>query len=154
MKSNDSGAGQLFPVPGKRIAIIGATGSGKTTFSRQLSRVLDIYHVELDSIMWLPNWQKEDWDVVRQQVQQKMDSRGWVCDGNYSKLRDIVWRQADTIIWLDYPFLLVLYRLFIRTMKRVFLRTRLWNNNRESFRKTFFVEGFIISMAVPILSQA
>jgi len=137
LKSNDSGAGQLFPVPGKRIAIIGATGSGKTTFSRQLSRVLDIYHVELDSIMWLPNWQKEDWDVVRQQVQQKMDSRGWVCDGNYSKLRDIVWRQADTIIWLDYPFLLVLYRLFIRTMKRVFLRTRLWNNNRESFRKTF-----------------
>ena len=154
MKSNDSGTGRLFPAPGKRIAIIGATGSGKTTLARQLSRVLGIYHIELDSIMWLPDWQKEDWDVTRQQVQQKMDTSGWVCDGNYSKLRDIIWQQADTIIWLDYPFLLVFFRLFFRTMKRVFLRTRLWNNNRESFQKTFFIEGFIISMVVPILPQA
>ena len=137
MKSNPSGNAQIFPRPGKRIAIVGATGSGKTTLARQLSSVLDLSHVEFDSIMWLPDWQKEEWELIRQQVQQKMDANGWVCDGNYSKLRDIVWQQADTIIWLDYPFLLVFSRLFIRTMKRVFLQTRLWNNNRKSFRKTF-----------------
>jgi energy-coupling factor transporter ATP-binding protein EcfA2 len=128
---------QVFPLPGKRIAIIGATGSGKTTLARQLSGVLPLFHIELDSILWLPNWQKEDWSVVQQLVQQQMEHAGWVTDGNYSKLRNIIWQQADTIIWLDYPFLLVFYRLFIRTMRRVIFRTRLWNNNRESFRNTF-----------------
>lgn len=137
MKSNGSATDLFFPPPGKRIAIIGATGSGKSTLASKLRSVLNLYHIELDSIMWLPNWQKAEWDVIRQQVQQNMEHEGWVCDGNYSKLRDVIWQQADTIIWLDYPFLLVFYRLFIRTMKRVFLRTRLWNNNRESFRLTF-----------------
>ncbi len=137
MESKSSGSDKFFPLPGKRIAIIGATGSGKTTLARKLCNVLCLYHVELDSILWLPNWQKEDWDVVRQQVQQQMEHAGWVTDGNYSKLRNIIWQQADTIIWLDYPFLLVFYRLFIRTMRRVIFRTRLWNNNRESFRNTF-----------------
>ena len=76
MKSKDSEKGLLLPAPGKRIAIIGATGSGKTTLARQLSRVLGIYHIELDAIMWLPGWQKQDWAVTRRQVQQKMDANG------------------------------------------------------------------------------
>ena len=138
MKSKSSGFDPSFPSPGKRIAIVGATGSGKTTLARQLSSTLALYHVELDSILWLPNWQKEDLDVVRLQVQKQLDQASWVCDGNYSKLRDLVWQQADTLIWLDYPFLLVFYRLFIRTIQRVIFRTRLWHNNRESFQNTFF----------------
>ena len=137
MKSKSSGFIPSFPSPGKRIAIVGATGSGKTTLAGQLSSTLALYHVELDSILWLPNWQKEDLAIVRLQVQKQLDQASWVCDGNYSKLRDLVWQKADTIIWLDYPFLLVFYRLFIRTIQRVIFRTRLWHNNRESFRNTF-----------------
>ena len=63
----------------------------------------------------------------------------WVTDGNYTSfLRDIVWPAAGTIVWLDYPFRVVIWRLFGRTMGRAFTREELWNGNRESLRAHFF----------------
>jgi hypothetical protein len=53
-------------------------------------------------------------------------------------VRDIVWRRADTLVWLDYPFLLVLGRLLWRTIRRVVTREDLWGTNRESWRSQFF----------------
>jgi hypothetical protein len=55
----------------------------------------------------------------------------WVIDGNYSVIRDIVWEQADTVIWFDLPYLAVMSRVIRRTIKRAILRTELWNGNRE-----------------------
>ena len=61
-------------------------------------------------------------------------SHEWVVDGNYRKVRDIVWTRADTIIWLDYALPVILARLFRRTLHRVFTREELWNGNRETLR--------------------
>ena len=38
---------------------------------------------------------------------------------------------ADLVIWLDYPFPLVFWRLLIRTIRRLALQEELWNGNRE-----------------------
>jgi adenylate kinase family enzyme len=40
----------------KRINVIGTTGSGKTTFSKELSTALGIPYVQLDELFWKPNW--------------------------------------------------------------------------------------------------
>jgi adenylate kinase family enzyme len=58
----------------------------------------------------------------------------WVIDGNYSKVRDIVWARADTVVWLDLPRRVVMRRLVWRTLRRVAGRAELWNGNREHWR--------------------
>jgi adenylate kinase family enzyme len=39
-----------------RIVVVGASGSGKTTMAKALSRALGLPHVELDAINWQPGW--------------------------------------------------------------------------------------------------
>lgn len=62
---------------------------------------------------------------------------GWVCDGNYGAVRDLILPQADTAIWLRLPFHVVYWQLAARTIPRAFHGTPLWNGNRESLRQTF-----------------
>ena len=61
----------------------------------------------------------------------------WVIDGNYSDVRDIIWRKADTLIWLDLPFLTLFFRILWRTLRRVVKREKLWNDNTEGFDALF-----------------
>jgi hypothetical protein len=58
----------------------------------------------------------------------------WVVDGNYSVVQDIVWARADTVVWFDLPFALVMAQIIRRTVRRAILRTELWNGNREPWR--------------------
>ena len=55
----------------------------------------------------------------------------WVVDGNYSMVRDIVWRRADTVVWFDLPYATVMARTIRRTVRRTVTREELWNGNRE-----------------------
>lgn len=132
--------GTLFPSAshGRRIAVVGTTGAGKTTLAQQLSRILRIPHVELDALHWGPDWAPADVETFRARTSQALLGDTWVSDGNYHAVRDIVWGQADTIIWLDYPLPTALWRLWWRTLRRVFAREELWNRNRERFREQFF----------------
>lgn len=116
---------------GRRIAIVGSTGSGKTTLARQLAQRLGCPHVELDALHWEPNWTPAPLELFRWRTQQALRGNAWTVDGNYSKVRDIVLAQADTIVWLDYALPLILWRLLRRTGRRVVTREVLWNTNRE-----------------------
>jgi hypothetical protein len=55
----------------------------------------------------------------------------WVVDGNYPEVRDLIWQRADTLVWLDYQLVLIMWRLTLRTFRRVATREVLWNGNRE-----------------------
>jgi adenylate kinase family enzyme len=120
-----------------RIAVVGATGSGKTTLAGKIALRLSIPHIETDSVYWGLNWQPIPLDKFRLWMDTATRSAQWVIDGNYSKVRDLVWGRADTLVWLDYPFMLVFWRLLRRSIPRVFTRVELWNNNHESFRNMF-----------------
>lgn len=133
---------------GQRIAVIGTTGSGKTTLAARLALRLDATHVELDALHWEPNWAEAPLDVFRARVTQALSPESWVADGNYSRVRDLVWGRADTVVWLDYALPVILGRLTKRTLHRIVTREELWNGNRESLREAFFSRDSILLWAL------
>ncbi len=121
----------------RRVAVVGVTGSGKTTLAAALAQRLGVPHIELDALAWGPNWTPEPREVVRARTAEAMAGEGWVADGNYSFLRDIVWPRADAVVWLDYPLLFTLGRLARRSVRRIARREVLWHGNTESWRAQF-----------------
>lgn len=132
----------------RRFSVVGTTGSGKTVLARQISRRLSILHVELDALYWGPDWTQAPLEVFRERVARALSGGAWVVDGNYGKVRDVVWSRADTVVWLDYVLPVVLGRLAWRTLRRIFTREKLWGGNRENFSTQFFTRDSLFLWAL------
>ena len=131
-----------------RAVVIGTSGAGKTTFARALAERMGVPHIEFDAYRHGPNWTETPDDVLRRRVSDATSGGGWVADGNYSVVRDIVWRRAAAVVWLDYPFPLVFWRLFWRTVGRSARREELWNGNREQLWRHFFTKDSLFLWAL------
>jgi len=135
----------------RRIAILGPTGSGKSTLGHRLGQVLGVRVVELDALFHRPNWEPTPKGEFREKVGSALEAAGgdWVCIGNYtSMVGDIVLPQADAIVWLRLPFRLTFQRLLKRTVRRAWSRELLWGTNRESWRKSFLDRESILWWAI------
>ena len=109
------------------------SGAGKTSFARALARHLGLPFIELDAIHWrIGNWTTPEREVFRAWVEEATRGGAWVADGNYSASRDIVWGRADTVVWLDIPPALMLWRTVRRTVSRSVRGEVLWGGNRET----------------------
>ena len=134
----------------QRISVVGNSGSGKSTFAKQLAAILHLKHIELDSIFHQENWTPLPDHEFVSAVTNATSENNWVACGNYGKVRDIVWSRADTIVVFDFPRRIVMWRVIKRTTKRFLRREVLWNGNRESLRNALSLhdpEKSIISWA-------
>jgi adenylate kinase family enzyme len=95
---------------------------------------LGVPHVELDAIYHQPGWTPKPTTELRYEVAELVAGDGWVIDGNYSAVRDLVWRRADMVIWLDLARVTVMRQVISRTLRRLWRREELWNGNREGWR--------------------
>lgn len=111
--------------------MVGCSGSGKTTLARALARALGTQCIELDSIYHQSGWRPLDPEEFQRRVTAAVRPDAWVVDGNYSAAREVVWPRADTVVWLDLPYITVMARTIRRTVRRVITRQELWNGNRE-----------------------
>jgi hypothetical protein len=93
--------------------------------------------IELDAIFHQPGWTPLDDDTFKARVLEATEPATWVTDGNYSVVRAIVWERADTVVWVDPPFALVMARIIPRTVRRTVTRQELWNGNREPWSNLF-----------------
>jgi adenylate kinase family enzyme len=132
----------------KRITVVGAPGTGKTTLAQQLADRFGYPFIELDAIFWGPNWSTVPRDQFRMKVAQALAAECWTTGGNYSSARDIIWQRSDTLIWLDYSLPFVLARLMRRTLKRIITREELWWGNRETWRDAFFSRDSLFLFAL------
>jgi adenylate kinase family enzyme len=128
-----------------KIVVIGTSCSGKTTLAQNLSKELNITHIELDSLYWKPKWESTPIDEFKASVMDSLQSNDqWVVDGNYSKVRDIIWKEATTIIWLNYPFYLVFFRALKRTISRAITKEPMFSGNVETFKQSFLSKDSIL----------
>jgi energy-coupling factor transporter ATP-binding protein EcfA2 len=124
-----------------RVSVVGTSGSGKTTFARQLAAILGSPCIELDSLYWGADWTPRA--DFRARVDDALRGARWVVDGNYSShVRDITWGRCTAIVWLDYSFARTFGRGVWRTFSRIVTRERLYGGNREKLRNALFdLEG-------------
>lgn len=119
----------------RRVSVIGVCGAGKTTVGEAIAEALAVPFLELDSVYHQPGWTELPADEFLARVAPFVAGDGWVVDGNYtaSGALDLVWENADTVIWLDVPRWVAVRQVAGRTIVRSVTREELWNGNREGW---------------------
>lgn len=86
----------------KKIAVLGCSGSGKSTFSIQLHNItgLPLYH--LDNIWWKSDRTHISRDEFDKQLDDIVNRDSWILDGDYSRTYEKRIAACDTVFFLDY----------------------------------------------------
>ncbi len=95
----------------RKILVIGSGGAGKSTLSRQLGELLDIEVLHLDKFYWQAGWIEMPQPEWLKTVEELLGRDAWIMDGNYSGTLDIRIAACDTVIFLDMPRTLCLWRM-------------------------------------------
>ncbi|RWZ52177.1 topology modulation protein [Halobacillus fulvus] len=99
----------------KRIMVLGvSSGVGKSTFARQLGELLEIEVTHLDKLHWKPGWVEAPKQEFIDQQKHIVEKEEWIIEGNYSSTYDLRASRADTIIYLELPLTLCLFRVIKR----------------------------------------
>jgi len=98
----------------RRIIVIGSGGAGKSTLAQQMGEILGLPVFHLDRLHWKPNWvspPKDEWKAVQEKLCAKNE---WIIDGNYGGTMDLRLAASDSIIFLDLPRWICLWRVLKR----------------------------------------
>lgn len=143
--------------PGRRIAVVGNSGSGKSYVARSLAERLGVPYICNDAIIHRANWQPTPRDERLAAFEAAFAQPAWTFDGNFGSLKDpedrIVLERIDTLIWLDLPRWRAHTQLLARTLRRAWTREELWHGNRESWRLSFASRDSILWWAIRVHSM-
>ncbi len=89
----------------QRVLVMGCSGSGKSTFGRQLADRLGLPFVSIDRIFWQPGWREPKPEEFAAKMTLEAEKPAWVMDGNYTRngAGELRRARADTIVWFDLP---------------------------------------------------
>lgn len=134
----------------KRINVVGTSGSGKSTFARELALLLNLPYVEMDRLFWKPNWQETSDEEFFLKIRDATSAESWVLDGNYTRTIPEKWKHVQLVIWLDFSFPRTVFRVTSRVIRRVLTQEELWpgTGNRESLPSAFLSRKSIIWWAI------
>ena len=95
----------------KRVLLIGPCGSGKSTLARDLAPRLGLPLVHMDQLGWNAGWIETPKDELRERLNAVVAQDAWMIEGNYGSTLAPRIARADTVIYLDFPIRLCLWRL-------------------------------------------
>ena len=100
--------------------IIGSGGSGKSTLSRQIGKILNIKVFHLDAIHWKPGWIETPFDEWKGITDELTKKGTWIIDGNYGdSTMETRFQAADTIISMDISRIVCLLRIVKRRLQNI-----------------------------------
>ncbi len=104
----------------KRVAVVGCPGAGKSTFCRKLANKVELPIIHLDTYYLdsrYPYYYAQDLNAWETKVAELVTAEQWIMDGNFGSTFKMRFARADTVIVLDYPRYLCMWRIFIRYFK-------------------------------------
>ena len=99
-----------------RIMVIGSPGAGKSTLARRIAVATGLPLHHLDAEFWLPGWTERAPEAWARQLKQMAGAPRWIIDGNYGGTLEVRLAKADTVVCLDYPTALCLWRVVKRVV--------------------------------------
>ena len=126
-----------MPPDSPRIVVIGSSCAGKSTFAGALAAARGCTRIELDELFWDRDWEPKPPSEFRRLVSEAAAGEAWIAAGNYGTVRPLLWSRATTVVWLDFAFARVFARALVRTLRRCITGERLFQDNRESWRRSF-----------------
>ena len=100
-----------------KIAIIGSPGAGKSTLAQQLGESHNIEIIHLDRYFWQPDWREKPRDARIEILKDLVRKERWIIEGTYLGSSEPRLNTADTIIFLDIPPSVCLWRLTKRHLE-------------------------------------
>lgn len=90
--------------PSVRIAVIGNSGSGKSSLAARAGSELKLQVYDLDHVHWQEDGLKRDEADARLLVTQHASTSDWIIEGVYGWLAEAALPRAKALIWLDLPW--------------------------------------------------
>lgn len=122
----------------KKIAIVGAPGTGKTTLSNKLSEIFHIEATHIDGLHHLENWQIRDKTERDKMILDVVKKDEWIIDGTYKSTLKNRFEAADLIIWLDFSTFNQLKGIVSRYLKNKGIEKPEIPGCKEKLDKEFF----------------
>lgn len=91
-----------------------SAGAGKSTFARKLREKTGIELHHLDAVFWKPGWVESGLQEFSDAQREIVKKKQWIIEGNYSNTFEIRAAACDTVIYLEVPLYLCLYRVLKR----------------------------------------
>jgi len=98
----------------EKVLVIGSSGAGKSTFSKRLGEATKLKIIHLDKLHWKPNWVEPSKDEWKETVENILKEDAWIIDGNYSGTLEMRLNACDTVIFLDTPRTICVWRVLKR----------------------------------------
>lgn len=129
----------------QRILCHGVTGSGKSTLALELGRILRLpVHYVDDEVGWLPGWVQRDRAEQTALALEAAAAPQWIFDSAYGHYRQDIVERCDLVVCLDYSRALTLFRLLLRTVKRIRRRESVCNGNIETWGRTLDRDSIVL----------